>query len=199
MGTNANIVDSRIRVAESINGWMTTRELRIIYNKASRIAHGGKYVEVGVWKGRSFMAAGLAMPPAAMIVGVDDFSGDDSDMHKVTREAPEFIKHCATATVRYLQDKGKLASLLCQSSANASKMFAKKSIDAVFIDGSHDLENVLQDLQLWWPAIKDGGLLFGHDYTRSNKGVVQAVRKFAKSIDVKVTVAPQSTIWILNK
>jgi hypothetical protein len=33
----------------------------------------------------------------------------------------------------------------------------------VFIDGAHDYDSVYSDLTAWWPRVKDGGILAGHD------------------------------------
>ncbi len=36
--------------------------------------------------------------------------------------------------------------------------------DLVFIDGNHDYEFVKEDIELWLPKIRNGGILAGHDY-----------------------------------
>jgi uncharacterized protein YbaR (Trm112 family)/predicted O-methyltransferase YrrM len=36
-------------------------------------------------------------------------------------------------------------------------------INLVYIDSSHQYENTLKELDLWYPALKDGGLIFLHD------------------------------------
>jgi len=48
--------------------------------------------------------------------------------------------------------------------------------DIVFIDANHAYEYVKQDIQLWSPRVRNGGLLAGHDYrSRSWPGVSRAV------------------------
>ena len=34
----------------------------------------------------------------------------------------------------------------------------------LYIDGAHDYDSVLQDIELYYPKIKSGGLICGHDY-----------------------------------
>jgi hypothetical protein len=43
-------------------------------------------------------------------------------------------------------------------------LFQDNSLDYVYIDGNHDYDHVKQDLELWWPKLKPGGLMAGHDY-----------------------------------
>ena len=42
--------------------------------------------------------------------------------------------------------------------------FKDESLDAVYIDGAHDQKSVIQDIDLWLPKIKDGGVMCGHDW-----------------------------------
>jgi len=67
-----------------------------------------------------------------------------------------------------------------------SESYAKKvkdySLDVVYIDGDHEYTSVVNDLYLWYPKIKNGGFLCGHDYSKKPKhkhvGVTQAVDEF---------------------
>ena len=47
-------------------------------------------------------------------------------------------------------------------------------IDFVYIDGDHRYEAVIKDINLFYPKLKKGGLLAGHDYT-STPSVTNAV------------------------
>ena len=49
------------------------------------------------------------------------------------------------------------------TSLEASREFEDRSVDVVFIDAGHDLDEVLNDIELWTPKIKGAGLLCGHD------------------------------------
>jgi predicted O-methyltransferase YrrM len=59
------------------------------------------------------------------------------------------------------------------------------SLDFAFIDASHDYESVKKDLTAWYPKIKFGGIICGHDI--HSEGVVQAVtEKFGNYSDTKI-------------
>lgn len=68
--------------------------------------------------------------------------------------------------------------------------------DVVFIDAGHDYENALKDIDLWWPLVREGGYLCGHDYQHKFPGVMRAV---AESFPLlKVAVCPDS-VWVVEK
>ncbi len=72
----------------------------------------------------------------------------------------------------------------------------KKSIDAVsdipnnldfiYIDGSHKYEDVKRDIELYFPKIKNGGILGGHDFWGNQIGVCKAVLEFANKNNLKL-------------
>jgi predicted O-methyltransferase YrrM len=56
-------------------------------------------------------------------------------------------------------------------------------IDYIYIDGDHRYESVRKDLINWWPKLKPGGVIGGHDYHSDFKpeihqGVDKAVDEF---------------------
>lgn len=57
------------------------------------------------------------------------------------------------------------------------------SLQFVYIDASHDYSSVLTDLASWWPKIRLGGWMAGHDFT--SEGVGRAVMYFMKNKPVE--------------
>jgi len=49
-------------------------------------------------------------------------------------------------------------------SYNVIDQFEDGEYDVIYIDGAHDYDSVLQDIELYYPKIKSGGLICGHDY-----------------------------------
>jgi SAM-dependent methyltransferase len=68
--------------------------------------------------------------------------------------------------------------------------------DIIFIDAAHDYENVKLDIARWWPLVRPGGMLVGHDYNHKWPGVERAVADMFNLMDVGC--APDS-IWFLLK
>lgn len=73
---------------------------------------------------------------------------------------------------------------LRMTSVAAAKSLAAAGdlLDFVYIDGAHDYDSVRADLAAWFPLVKKGGWLGGHDIQNggdhTNDGVVQAVTEF---------------------
>jgi len=51
-------------------------------------------------------------------------------------------------------------------SADAAKLFADGSVDFCFIDADHSYNGFKRDLEGWFPKIKSGGWIGGHDYNQ---------------------------------
>lgn len=83
------------------------------------------------------------------------------------------------------------------SSDEAFSLFEDESLDFVFIDGLHTYEQVLKDCRNYYPKIKKGGLIIGHDFARI-EGVNKAVRQFAKEVNKDVSNAKQD-LWYWKK
>lgn len=50
------------------------------------------------------------------------------------------------------------------SSVEYNKNIPDESLDFIYIDGNHQYSSVLEDIKLWYPKVKPGGIFAGHDY-----------------------------------
>jgi hypothetical protein len=57
-------------------------------------------------------------------------------------------------------------TIMKAKSCDAEKVFDRASLDFVFIDGHHNLYNVIHDIHVWSTKVRPGGIISGHDYTR---------------------------------
>ena len=87
------------------------------------------------------------------------------------------------------------------TSIEASKLFlhykryvAGKYFDLVFIDAEHDYDNVKRDILAWYPLVKEGGIICGHDYASREPGVIKAVNEIYGEDNVEV-IHPGS-VWV---
>ncbi|MRS02168.1 class I SAM-dependent methyltransferase, partial [bacterium] len=69
------------------------------------------------------------------------------------------------------------------------------SLDMVFIDAAHDYDNVRADIAAWYPKVRLGGMLAGHDYEENWPGVIQAVNEFAIVNNYNVIISGNS--WVI--
>lgn len=84
-------------------------------------------------------------------------------------------------------------------SCKVVELFEDEAFDLVFIDAEHSYPAVKQDISLWWPKVRVGGVLCGHDYSqKAFPGVVQAVDEWAASIGTHSQFMP-GWVWYVRK
>ena len=57
-------------------------------------------------------------------------------------------------------------------------------LDFVYIDGSHEYDDVIDDIRLYYPKVKEGGIVGGHDFDKQD--VSNAVVNFALHNNLKL-------------
>ena len=60
--------------------------------------------------------------------------------------------------------KYKNAIIIKDYSQNACKCFENNFFDWVYIDANHTYDAIFNDINNWWPLIKNNGYICGHDY-----------------------------------
>lgn len=179
---------------QNLEGWFTFPQLYIALINV--IPENGKFVEVGVWKGKSFsyfVVENINSNKNITTYAVDTWEGspehtnDPSVTNKTLYE--EFISSMSSVAGKFIPMR--------MTSEQASKQFEDNSLDAVFIDANHEYESVKQDLELWYPKVKSNGIFCGHDYTGTWPGVVQAVDEFAKIHNLKISSGEMC--WLTQK
>lgn len=60
------------------------------------------------------------------------------------------------------------------------------NLDFVYIDGNHSYEYVKKDIELYYPKIKPGGVIGGHDFKAHTIGVVKACLEFVEKNKLKI-------------
>jgi len=63
---------------------------------------------------------------------------------------------------------------------------AQTPIDFVYIDGAHDYQHVKQDIENYYPFVKSGGVLGGHDFRADCEGLCRAVLEFVDKNNLKL-------------
>jgi hypothetical protein len=148
---------------------------------------GSKFVEVGSWKGKSsaFMAVEIANSEKNIeFYCVDHWIGsiEHYDRSLGTYE-PEIHKLYQT----FINNMKPLESYykpMRMTSLEASNHFEDQSLDFVFIDASHEYEDVCNDIDAWMSKVKNGGFIAGHDYCDYFDGVKQAVNQKINNFSV---------------
>lgn len=142
-------------------------------------------VEVGVHLGRSLSY--LNDLPDLKVIAVDNWGGADGD-----DRLRQFQRHMA-----HLEMIDRIQVMRCDS-IEASTRVMDGTADVVFIDAEHSMKAVSADLEAWWPKVRPGGVMMGHDYNEPvHPGVVAAVNTFAITNSLKYDV--QDVCWLIRK
>jgi len=71
-------------------------------------------------------------------------------------------------TFMAVYEHSKRAAIIREFSVDAATLFQDSSLDFVFLDADHSYSAVKNDIGAWFPKVKKGGLLCGHDYLDSS-------------------------------
>lgn len=108
-------------------------------------------VEIGSWKGRSAIALALGLRAAGkggVVHAIDPHLHD-------TQAGLEANLDCTE-----LRDAVQVVTMF---SYDARPRFADGSVDVLFVDGSHDYDDVMADLEGWTSALRDGAVIAFND------------------------------------
>lgn len=135
---------------------------------------GSVGAEIGVFRGDfSRQILDVVQPSTLHLVDIFEgivMSGDEHGRHLREEDLstmPEAL--AALSPVVQVQRSDSAAWLLAQPAA---------SLDWVYIDAAHDHDRVLADLRAASHAVKPGGIIAGHDFSRAFPGVMEAVLTF---------------------
>lgn len=168
----------------------------------------GIAIEVGVYKGQYSAAIVKALTPKKFY-GVDPYILFEDYTNPPTDSAYAQQANLDNLCVS-VQNKFKTFSsesvLIKDTGVNAATQFEDGSLDFVYIDGDHTYEFVSGDIKAWWPKIKSGGIISGHDYIAEHHvrkipfGVIQAVDEFTEKEGLKVSLTSEqyASWWVIK-
>lgn len=108
------------------------------------------------------------------------------------------------AAKRALRKHNSRVEFLQMLSSEAAKWRANNSVDFIYLDGNHEPPYVEQDIRLWWPKLRSGGILAGHDIVMPGEVdggwgqyIQPAVFRFAEDwgLDVHLVVEEGGLPW----
>lgn len=99
------------------------------------------------------------------------------------------------AHTRLKRFNDKITWIKAYSDIAASKI--PRDLDFVYIDGNHDYEFVKQDIALYYPKVRNGGVIGGHNFEGGFIGVVKAVMEFCEKNNLTF-YGNKSDWWILK-
>jgi len=158
-----------------------------------------RIIEVGTWKGGSALTLAAALDRHGLdaeILCVDTWLGalemwtdlDDPERHGslALRHGYPTLYYQFLANVRRAGHHERITPFPVPS-VTAAQWLALHGIraDLIYLDGSHEEEDVHQDLVSYWDLVRPGGILFGDDWAWD--GVRLAVQRFAREHHLAIT------------
>jgi hypothetical protein len=166
-----------------VDGWLELDEAWGLYREAGRGSRTGRsvVVEIGAYKGRSTIALGLGIKDAGggRLISIDphEFRPGQYD---------EYLRNVEHAGIR------DVVTPVVRMSHDARSEVADGSVRLLFVDGSHEYADVVQDVRDWESALADGAVVAFNDPYES--GVGRALRD-----TIGLERSPfRSATWIQN-
>jgi predicted O-methyltransferase YrrM len=165
----------------------------------------GEGAEIGVGLGE-FSEHILQRSQLKRLYSIDPWTEYEKKDYESVDAVSELEYEARYAYTRYrLKKYKKRSEILKMDSKEASKSFRPQSLDFVYIDANHAYENCKEDLEHWWPKLKDGGLFAGHDYLdgrlpQGEFGVKRAVDEFTAKYGQNLSIIKEEWPgWYITK
>ncbi len=149
---------------DSIEGWLS-EEVITTFFKLIKSSDPKIILEIGAWKGKSSVVFGLSSNARAKVFSLDPFTGSQEHKHLYGENLDTFDEYKQNIKRNKLENKvipiiGKTGTL----TKSQLKIFQESGIDFLFIDGSHEYEDVLNDFKFWSPYLNQNSIIAFHDY-----------------------------------
>lgn len=163
-------------------GFFSFRYDVVNYRKlVGKIPVGGTLVEIGSFKGKSLCSVSdIIKSNSLKVFSIDTFEGTESDNHDEAWTKGMFQIFTDNIEKFGITDK---VTVLKGMSSDMVKHLENESADLVFIDGDHTYEGCYKDIVDYLPIVKIGGVLSGHDYNSTFKGVIQATSELLGEVE----------------
>jgi hypothetical protein len=162
--------------------------------------HGENLVglELGVYKADSLMTILENCPNVKTLYGVDNYSTyyNAYERREIEKYESEMIKAESLLKQKYSSHRDKI-KFLEYASIDAATKIEDESLDFIFIDANHSYNSVLEDLNLWYPKVKQGGLVAGHDFHMES--VREAVNDFRTKMSISCYMSDYLSCYIWKK
>jgi predicted O-methyltransferase YrrM len=162
---------------DGVEGWLHLDEGRRLYDAARHLADRGgplTIVEIWSWKGRSSIALASGLVDSGRegtVWAIDPHTGSVEHVEQWGRvdTFAEYLANIGRSGV------GGRVSPLRLPSHEARPQFGDRSVDLLFIDGSHEYADVRRDIDDWMSALRAPAVVAFND--SSWPGVYRALRE----------------------
>lgn len=190
-----------------LQGWGSQHP---VFRKVLEEVRPERVIEIGSWKGASAVHMANCLKELGLqaeLICVDTWMGavEFWNDHDDDRYRSLGLKNgYPTVYYQFLANVVKsgfrdVITPFPQTSTIAGRWMRKNAVqaDVIYVDGSHEEEDVMSDLRNFWPIVRPGGVMFGDDYDEWWPGVRAAVQRFGMEYGVEPSI--EHAKWILRK
>ena len=153
-------------------------------------------VEIGVYKGANAKNI-LDYLNIKQLVLVDPWQGE-IDIKTGIMQNQLFYENLYNEVKNKFSNNPKV-QIIREFSINAAKMFDDEKFDFIYIDGDHRYQEVLKDLEAWYPKLRYAGVMCGDDYGHpSGIGVIKAVTEFSFKHKLIIHYGEDNQFWFVK-
>jgi predicted O-methyltransferase YrrM len=167
---------------EEVEGLLVPGQEKWLFQAARSLPNGARILEIGSYLGRSSISLGYGCRGSRRhVFAVDTFGGTYQDLlghEELSRVFKEGFLHRWQANVRKNGLEEWVTPLVGRSETIARIWAAP--INMLFIDGSHQFEDVVRDFEDFFPHVVPGGIVALHDVTPSWNGCERAWHNHVK-------------------
>jgi hypothetical protein len=202
-----SIYDGLELLPEDKQGWNGTHNF---FKKIIDEVNPNLIVEVGTWKGQSAINMGkhiLDTGKNTKIICIDTWLGaiefwswaattDERNLLLKNGYPQIYYQFLSNVVHNGLQD---VISPFPNTSENGYRYLQYKGLkpELIYIDASHEEDDVYKDIKNYYSILKEGGVIFGDDYSNW-EGVRNAIRRFKDDAQVNYDVI-DGNFWVIKK
>jgi len=134
----------------------------------------GNAAEIGVYRGH-FAKHNLRTGHFSKYYAIDSWAYRANDtaitkINKVVTNPPDAARNernyqtTLESLREFLPPRGDRAVVMRRYAETVPPEFPDGFFDFIYVDGAHDFDSVVRDLELWWPKLKRGGMFAGDDF-----------------------------------
>lgn len=151
--------------------------------------------EIGSFTGLSAVLIGEVVQRAkGTHYCIDWWKGNPQGQGGMTKEVMEQfnVAQQFRDNIEFFNLTDTIKQIICKSN-KASSQFENEYFDFIFIDGDHSTPAIIEDFDLYYPKLKKGKVISGHDFSASINAIDEIYKKY------RLPIYKENDIWWLTK